>query len=67
MYGLNSFCASYFKTNCGIALYNPDNLQVNKTALILAAERGRDDCVRVLLEARANTEAKDKVRLIFYV
>ncbi len=32
------------------------------TALIVAAEKGRADCARLLLDAGADKEAKDKVR-----
>ena len=36
--------------------------QYRFTALILAAASGRTDCVRLLLEAKADTEIKDYVR-----
>ena len=37
-------------------------IQTGRTALLAAAEAGHTDCVRLLLEAGADTEAKDKVR-----
>ena len=36
--------------------------QTGSTALIQAAERGRADCVRLLLDAGADKNAHDKVR-----
>ena len=36
------------------------------TALTFAVESDRLDCARLLLEAGANTEAKDRVRIIIY-
>ena len=38
------------------------NEQFGDTALSCAADFGKIDCVRLLLEAGANTEAKDSVR-----
>jgi hypothetical protein len=38
------------------------NLQLGRTALMCAAERGKMDCVRVLVELGADIEAKDCVR-----
>ena len=37
-------------------------LQLGQTALMMAAQRGRIDCVRVLLEHGADKEAQDNVR-----
>ena len=41
--------------------------QDGETALMCAATRGHADCVRVLLDAGADKEAKNKVRLLFRV
>jgi hypothetical protein len=38
--------------------------QVQGTALIRAAAQGETECVRVLLEAGADKDAQDKVRLL---
>ncbi len=37
--------------------------QIGSTALIFAAHNGRADCVRLLLDAGADKDAKDKVRV----
>ncbi len=39
-------------------------MQVGRTALIQAAEKGNIDCARLLVEGGADTEAKDNVRII---
>ena len=36
--------------------------QNEKTALMIAAQNGRDGCVKLLLEAGCDKDAKDKVR-----
>jgi ankyrin repeat protein len=38
------------------------SLQGGATALIIAASNGHMDCVRLLVESGANTEAKTKVQ-----
>ena len=35
--------------------------QMDSTALMIAAEKGRTDCARLLIDAGADKEAKDKV------
>jgi ankyrin repeat protein len=54
---------------CGIAVRFPYYValhlcceQKEKTALMLAAEKGRADAVMVLLDAGADKDAKDEVR-----
>jgi hypothetical protein len=41
--------------------------QYGYTVLIRAAENGHADCLRMLLDAGADTEAKDEVRSYFLV
>ena len=41
-------------------------MQNECTALMLAAQNGSADCVWLLLEAGADTDAKDSVRVIMY-
>ena len=41
---------------------NQTHAQGENTALMCAIEKGRSDCVRLLLDAGADKEAKDKVR-----
>ncbi len=46
-------------------------MQAGRTALVTAAVTGQSECVRLLLEAGADTEAEDNVRgaclLFFFV
>ena len=41
--------------------------QNESTALIVAAERGYTECVRLLVEGGADTGAKDNVRALDYL
>ena len=43
--------------------HNGTHAQNGKTALIQAALTGKADCVRILLDAGADKEAKDTVRV----
>ena len=44
-----------------------NNAPIGRTALTWAAENGRTDCVRLLLEAGADKEVKDEVRYVVYL
>jgi ankyrin repeat protein len=37
------------------------NAQLGRTALVIAAARGHADCVRMLIDAGADKDAKDRV------
>ena len=45
----------------GTTLHHMKHMQNGDTALILAASGGHQNCVRLLVDAGANTEAKNKV------
>ena len=45
-----------------LLLYPLTISQDERTALMYAAQEGKDECVKVLLEAGCDKEAKDKVR-----
>ncbi len=55
---------------CGLIIFENNSnthAQSGKTALVVAAQRGHFDCVRLLLDAGADANVKNKVRVLFCI
>ena len=60
------FCVRW-RWYCNFVVVDESDSQTGRTALIEAAASGRADCVRLLIEAGADKEAKTNVRVGRYV